>query len=133
MPWELEDVLQFLSVNGDSDPVYLWRDRELHRQPDEPQEAPNHSGELSAGTVQRRRVVFFSCRVGTAIDTDRESQELKGIFHRCRIQYDHEPRPEMQHFTDKLMCMESHGDDVSFIFSGHGDGDCAVSEFSANM
>ena len=73
----LLDRVAVFSENGDSDPVHLCRDRELHQQPDEPQEAPSGGGEMSAGAVQRRRVVFFSCRVGAAIDTDRESQELK--------------------------------------------------------
>ena len=37
MPWELEDVIQFLCEDGDSELVYLWRKREpLKQEPSVP-------------------------------------------------------------------------------------------------
>ena len=52
MPWHLEDVVQFLSKDGDSEPVYLWR-KPISGQ--RPNDEPHHPGEQAlAPTAQKR-------------------------------------------------------------------------------
>jgi hypothetical protein len=72
--------------------------------------------------VKKRKFVFFSCRVGTKIDPELESQELEDrVFRQYmeNIQYKHYPRPEIRHFTDELIGIGN--EEVSLHFSGHGD------------
>jgi hypothetical protein len=120
-PWQLEDVIQFLSKDGDSEVIYLWRERALRRS----EGVPGADGEQTPSVAKKRKFVFFSCRIGTEIDPALESQELKDrVFAQYRecIQYEHYPRPETRHFTDELERIKAGAEDVSLHFSGHGDG-----------
>ena len=124
MPWHLEDVVQFLSKDGDSEPVYLWR-KPISGQ--RPCDEPHHpGGQALAPKPQKQRVIFFSCRVGTDIDPARESQELRdSVFdnHRDTVVFEHIARPEIKHLTNELERMRTRDEEVSLIFSGHGDGE----------
>jgi hypothetical protein len=77
----------------------------------------------SCVVVSKRKFVFFSCRVGTKIDPERESQDLVDrVFRHCSegIQYKHYPRPETCHFTNELKLIKANAIKVSLHFSGHG-------------
>jgi hypothetical protein len=76
--------------------------------------------------VKKRKFVFFSCRVGTKINPELESQELEDIVfgqYTESIEYKHIPRPEIHHFTDELKRVNKEAVNVSLHFSGHGNRD----------
>eukprot|EP00802_Teleaulax_amphioxeia_P001956 Tamp_01958.p1 GENE.Tamp_01958~~Tamp_01958.p1 ORF type:complete len:1448 (+),score=382.62 Tamp_01958:367-4344(+) len=119
-PWQLEDVIQFLSAEGDSTAIYLWRERASRRS--DGGGAGAAGGHTAADSPKRRRFVFFSCRIGTDIDPARESQTLKDrVFrhHADAVVFEHIPQPETSHFSDELERIGN--EDVSLHFSGHGD------------
>jgi GTPase SAR1 family protein len=77
-----------------------------------------------SGVLRRRKFVFFFCGIGTNIDTERESQELRDFLkggYGDNIHYEPYTRPETKHFTDELESMQTRDEDVSLHFSGHGD------------
>jgi hypothetical protein len=88
-----------------------------------PEAVPGAVDEHTPSVVKKRKFVFFSCRVGTKIDPELESQELEDrVFREYMeaIQYKHYPRPEIHHFTDELKRIKEEAINVSLHFSGHG-------------
>ena len=108
-------MIRYLSVEGDRETIYLWREQTTRR----PKGGPG-----TGDQKRKKRFLFFSCRIGTDIDPVRESQELEDRVFRTyseTIDYKHHPRPETRHFSDELERMKSATEDVSMHFSGHGD------------
>ena len=97
---------QFLSKDGDSEVIYLWRERALRRS----EAVPVVAGEQKMADLPRKRkFVIFLCRIGTNIDTERESQELRDFLkdrYGDSIHYEPYTRPETKHFTIELESMQ---------------------------
>ena len=86
---------------------------------------PGSVDERTPSVAKKRKFVFFSCRVGTKIDPDEESQQLEDFVFKQymeSIQYKHYPKPEIRHFTDELGRIKAEAINVSLHFSGHGHG-----------
>jgi serine/threonine protein kinase len=89
--------------------------------------------EFLGNLLKKRKFVFFSCRVGTKIDPELESQELEdSVFGQYTesIEYKHIPRPEIRHFTDELRRIKVDAVKVSLHFSGHGNRDSGRLEWN---
>jgi len=73
----------------------------------------------------RWKLVFFACRVGTRTDPEKESQEIKQLFiDREDFDYDHEPRPEIRHFSNQIIrSTKPNSSNLILHFSGHGRAD----------
>ena len=72
-PWQLEDVIQLLSKDGDSEMIYLWRERALRRS----EAVPVFAGEQKmSGIPRKRKFVFFLCRIVTNIEQSARVRSL---------------------------------------------------------
>jgi hypothetical protein len=89
-PWQLEDVVQFLSELGDSEKVYLWRRREKSEKPTPADKT----------TAQSRQVVLVFCAqcLGDKNDMQGEGQKLMSIIEGLpgnKLQCRYNPRPRL--------------------------------------
>ena len=122
-PWQLEDVVQFLSERGDSEKVYLWRRCEKREKPTPAVKT----------TEQSRQVVLVFCAqcLGDKNDMQGEGQKIVSIIQGLpgnKLTCTYNPRPSLQDLQGQLRRATPEVFGLHFIGHGREGGLYLVSE-----
>jgi hypothetical protein len=126
-PWQLEDVVQFLSNDGkdDSEPVYLWRSQsETEKVRPTPMGSTKKPSSSSCDSTRERLVFCAQCRCGKN-DMHGEGQKIQSIISDLPVQPGHKFHCNYQPMPTPKILQEVPLKATSIVFGihiiGHGD------------